>query len=48
MCRAILKLTYFPEAPDLVLPEYPGLQARLQKQAEPEMLLAPASGSAGY
>ena len=48
MCRAVLKLTYFPAAPDLVLPEYPELQARLQKQDEPEMLLPPASGSAGY
>ena len=48
MCRAILKLTYFPVAPDLVLPEYPELQARLQKQDKPEMLLPPVSGWAGY
>jgi hypothetical protein len=48
MFRAILKLSHFQEAPDLVLPAYPELQARLQKQAEPEMFLPPASGSAGY
>ena len=48
MCRVVLKLRYFPEAPDLVLPEYPELQAPLQIQDEPEMFLAPASGIAGY
>lgn len=48
MFRAALKLTYFPGARDLVLPEYSKLQARLQKQDEPEMLLPPASSPAGY
>ena len=48
MFRAILKLSYFPEAPDPVLPAYHELQARLQKQNEPERFLPPASGSAGY
>jgi len=43
-----MKLTYFPVAPDLVLPEYSELQVRLQKQDEPEMLLPLAGGSAGY
>ena len=48
MFRAVLKLTYFPEAPDLVLPEYSELQARLQKRDEPVMIVLPASGPAGY
>ena len=48
MFRAVLKLTYFPGARDLVLPEYFELQARLQKQDEPVMILPPASGPAGY
>ena len=48
MLSAVMKLTYFPGAQDLVLPEYSELQARLQKQDEPEMLLPPACGSAGY
>ena len=48
MFRAVLKLTYFPGAPDLVLPEYSELQVRLQKQDEPKMLLPPAGGPAGY
>ena len=38
MFRAVLKLTYFPEAPDLVLPENSELQARLQKQDEPVVI----------
>ena len=48
MFRAVLKLTYFPGARDLVLPEYSELQVRLQKQDEPVMILPPASGPAGY
>ena len=48
MFRAVLKLIYFPGAPDSVLPEYSELQARLQKQDEPVMILPPASGPAGY
>jgi hypothetical protein len=48
MFSAVLKLMYFPVAPDLVLPEYSELQARLQKQDEPVMILPPASESAGY
>ena len=48
MFRAVLKLTYLPETLDLVLPEYSELQARLQNQAEPVMILPPASGPAGY
>lgn len=31
MIRSALKLTYFPGARDLVLPEHSELQARLQK-----------------
>ena len=42
MCRVVLKLTYFPEAPDLVLPE------SLQKKDAPVMILPPAVGPAGY
>jgi len=48
MCRAVLKLTYFPGARDLVLPEYSELQTCLQKQDEPVMILPPASGPADY
>jgi hypothetical protein len=48
MSRAVLKLTYFPGAPDLLLPEYSELQARLQKRAQPVMMLPSASGPAGY
>jgi hypothetical protein len=48
MFRAVLKLTYFPGTRDLVLPEYSELQACLQKQAEPVMILPLASGPAGY
>jgi hypothetical protein len=48
MFRAVLKLIYFPGAPEPVLPEYAELQARLQKKDEPELLLPPANGPAGY
>lgn len=48
MFRAFLKLTYFPGAPELLLPENSKLQARLQKQDEPELLLPSVSGPAGY
>jgi hypothetical protein len=48
MFKAILKLTYSPGAPDLVLLEYSELQASLQKKDEPVMILPPASGPAGY
>jgi hypothetical protein len=48
MFRAVLKLIYFPGAPNLALPQHPELQARLQKQDEPELLLPPASRPVGY
>jgi hypothetical protein len=48
MFRAVQKLTYFAEALDLLLPEYSELQARLQNQDEPVMILPPASGPTGY
>jgi hypothetical protein len=48
MFRAVLKLTYFPGAWGLVLPEYSELQASLQINDEPVMILPPASGPAGY
>jgi hypothetical protein len=48
MFSAVLKLIYFPGAPNLVLPEYSELQARLQKQDGSELFLPPASGPAGY
>ena len=48
MHRAILKLTYFLRARNLVLPEYSALQARRLKQDEPMMILPLGSGSTGY
>jgi hypothetical protein len=48
MSKAVLKLKNFSGTPDLVLPAYSELQARLQKRAEPVMILPPVSGSAGY
>jgi hypothetical protein len=48
MFRAVLKLTYFPGARGLVLPQYSELQASLQINDEPVMILTPASVSVGY
>jgi hypothetical protein len=48
MHRAVLKLTYFSTARDLVLPEYSELLAHRQKQNEMVMILPATSGSAGY
>jgi hypothetical protein len=48
MLKAILKLTYFPRARDLVLPEYSELEAQRLKQEEPLMILPLGSGSTGY
>lgn len=48
MSNAVLKLTNFSGTPDQVLPAYSDPQARLQKRAEPVMIVPPVSGSAGY
>jgi hypothetical protein len=48
MFSVILKLIHCPVIPDMVPPEYPELQARLQKKDKPVMILLPARGPAGY